>query len=384
MRNRLKRAILGLLRRRHNIIAPPRELEEKLPKIRKLRRTIDSFQDEEIPIYFRFRTKEQLHRLMEGFQIPDRIRIPVTGNIFHGEEFLLVGLYRLHRPTTLSDGSFKVLFGFGHTTVSMAFNAFLDYIINRWSYLLVDNMEFWLPYLPGCAQAIRNKCFEKGCPFPDSTAPGGFRVAGFIDNTMNATCRPGGGPARDGRDAPRNDPLVQRAWYNGWKKLHGMKWQTLDLPNGMNFNVWGPISVRHNDITSLHDSNINEKLVELQQGREHQWVIYGDSAYVHVPDSHILARHHNIINTDRQNLENRCLSACRECIEWDYGDVGVMWSMVDYKKVLKMQLMPVKNIYLTALVLRNAYVTMNGGTTPEYFNLLPPSFEVWVSQGPRF
>ena len=26
---------------------------------------------------------------------------------------------------------------------------------------------------------------------------------------------------RDGVDAPRNDPLIQRAWYNGWKKLHG-------------------------------------------------------------------------------------------------------------------------------------------------------------------
>lgn len=277
----------------------------------------------------------------------------------------------------------KLFLALGHTAVSMIFNAFLDFMVDRWSYLLLDNMKFWLPYLPSCAQAIRDKCLDKGRFFPNSTAPGGLRVAGFIDNTMNATCRPGGGPARDGANAPRNDPLIQRAWYNGWKKLHGMKWQTLDLPNGMNLNVWGPISVRHNDITSLQQSNINDKLVALQQGQLHQWVIYGDSAYVHVPDSHILARHHNEINSERQTLENVCLSACRECIEWDYGDVGVMWAMVDFKKVLKMQLMPVKNIYLTALILRNAYVTMNGGTTPEYFKLTPPIFELWTSQGPR-
>ena len=344
---------------------------------------IDSFADEEIPVHFSFRSKEQLHRLMRGFQIPAIIRMPRTGNIFHGEEFLLIGLYRLHRPTTLSDAAFKILFGFGHTAVSMIFNAFLDFFVTKWVYLLTDNMAFWLPYLPDCAQAIRDKCNYKGCYFPDSRSPGGLRVCGFIDNTMNATCRPGGGPARDGRDAPRNDPLIQRAWYSGWKKLHGMKYQTVDLPNGMNLNVWGPISVRHNDITALHESNINDKLVQLQLGRQHQWIIYGDSAYVHVADSHIAARHHNEFNTEREVLENRCLSACRECIEWDFGDVGVMWSMVDYKKVLKTNLMPVISIYMIALLLRNSYVTMNGGTTAEYFSLVPPTFEVWVSQGPR-
>lgn len=162
----------------------------------------------------------------------------------------------------------------------------------------------------------------------------------------------------------------------------GMKYQTVDLPNGMNLHVWGPISVRHNDLVSLHDSNINNRLVQLQLGEDLQWVIYGDSAYIHVPDSHILARHHNELNTDRQTLENQSLSSCRECIEWDYGDVGAMWSMVDYKKVLKMQLMPVKNIYLTAMILRNAHVTMNGGVTAEYFNLVPPTFETWTSRGP--
>ena len=129
-----------------------------------------------------------------------------------------------------------------------------------------------------------------------------------------------------------------------------MKYQTVDLPNGMNFHAWGPISVRHNDLVSLHESRINDLLVDLQLGQEFQWVIYGDSAYIHVPDSHILARHHNEINTVCHTLENQTRSACRKCIEWDYGDVGVMWSMVDYKKLLKMQLMPVRNIYLTAMI----------------------------------
>ena len=218
---KLKGVILALLVKWHHINAAPRNLELRLPRILKRRRTIDSFKDEEIPIFFRFRSKEQLHRLMRGFQIPEVIRIPVTGNIFFGEEFLLVSLYRLHRPTALSDGCFRTIFGLGYTAVSMVFNEFLDFMIDRWGYLLLDNMNFWKPYLPDCAQAIRDKCVEKGCYFPDSRSPHGLRVAGFIDNTMNATCRPGGGPARDGINAPWDDPLIQRAWYNGWKKLHG-------------------------------------------------------------------------------------------------------------------------------------------------------------------
>jgi hypothetical protein len=100
---------------------------------------------------------------------------------------------------------------------------------------------------------------------------------------MNSTCRPGGGPARDGVNMPRNDHLIQQAWYNGWKKLHGIKWQTADLPNGMNFHVWGPFSVRHNDLYSFTRSDIND-LVRDSQAPDSiiQYCLYGDSAYQHL------------------------------------------------------------------------------------------------------
>jgi len=127
------------------------------------------------------------------------------------------------------------------------------------------------------------------------------------------------GPARDGTNA-RNDPLIQRAWYNGWKKLHGMKWQTVDLPNGMNFHVFYAGSVRHNDLESLHDSRIEQLIADLL-AHDFQWGIYGDSAYIFCPEPHILARHNNAANTAREIQENKALSSCREVIEWDY-DVG--------------------------------------------------------------
>ena len=96
---------------------------------------------------------------------------------------------------------------------------------------------------------------------------------------MNATCRPAGGPSRDGRNAPRNDPKIQRAWYNGWEKVHGLKWQTIDLPNGMNFKIDGPFSARDNDLTTLHLSGVLVKLeAMLTVCTIPMYRIYGDSA----------------------------------------------------------------------------------------------------------
>ena len=101
-------------------------------------------------------------------------------------------------------------------------------------------------------------------------------------------------PTREGTNAPRNDPEIQRAWYNGWKKLHGLKWQTIDLPNGVNFKVDGPFSVRDNDLTTLHNSDVLVKLEALLNVNQQQlqfYRIYGDSAYVVVNEGPLSARH---------------------------------------------------------------------------------------------
>jgi hypothetical protein len=60
-----------------------------------------------------------------------------------------------------------------------------------------------------------------------------------------------------------------------------------------------------------------------------------------------------------------------------------MWRLVDYKKALKIRKMRVAEMYLLAMLLRNAYVTMNGSQTSKYFSIEPPSFSEWVAQGPR-
>ena len=381
---RLRLMIIRLLEaRKQTLLIDHHILYGKTKKITRRYRTINSFADEEILPYFRFKTKEQLHRLCTGFRFPKILRTEKREK-FTGEEVLLVGLKRLSYPNRTYEKHWEYDFGLTHHQVSKCFGLFLTFMMVNWAYLLLDHMEFWKPYMKDCAEKIRVRLASMGCHFLPAGTPGGFRIFGFIDNTMNATCRPAGGPARDGKNAPRNDPLIQRAWYNGWKKIHGMKWQTIDLPNGMNFHVYGPISVRRNDLTSARWSRINTKMQMLQVNDEYKYCVYGDSAYLLVSYDFVQARHNNAANTPRQLLENKSLASCRETIEWDYGDIGRYWAFLEYKNVLKLRAMPVGQMCLIAMILRNAHVTMNGCNTAESFMCIPPSFEMWISEGPRY
>ncbi len=99
----------------------------------------------------------------------------------------------------------------------------------------------------------------------------------------------------------------------------------------MNAHIWGPCSVRHNDLWTLGHSNLNDVIAGPQAGLPIQYVIYGDSAYMHLDESHIRARHNYDPLTARECIEIRSMSSLRETIEWDYGDIGKYFPIVDWK-----------------------------------------------------
>ncbi len=65
--------------------------ERSLPKIARQHRTIDSFWAWQLPLYFRFPTKEQLKRHFQGLELPDFVRLE-SRLTFAGEEVLLMSL----------------------------------------------------------------------------------------------------------------------------------------------------------------------------------------------------------------------------------------------------------------------------------------------------
>ena len=212
---------------------------------------------------FRFHNRKQIRRLMHGFQIPETATCGTY--TFSGDEIVLISLTRMAYPSRWSD-VMKVFPSRKRWELGRAFYWFINFMVYKWGYLVLNNREFWKPYLPQCAEAIREKLANLPNEsyrqhHPSTYKPGRFCIAMFIDNTISAMCSVGGGPITGDEQAPRVPKEVQQAWWTGWKKLHGLKWQTTDLPNGMNFEVRGPVSLRHNDNYTLDRSDIEEKLL---------------------------------------------------------------------------------------------------------------------------
>ena len=84
----------GILQEIRDLEAVDPRIHEPQPPIERRYRTdtIDSFEDTEIRQLFRFESKEQLHRLLTGFDFPNEIRHSSQGNKFTGEEVMLCGI----------------------------------------------------------------------------------------------------------------------------------------------------------------------------------------------------------------------------------------------------------------------------------------------------
>ena len=90
---------------------------------------------------------------------------------------------------------------------------------------------------------------------------------GFIDGTLRAISR------------PREH---QRILYNGHKRRHGIKFQSLVASNGLIANLYGPVEGKRHDSGILADSNLlnNLAVYSFNNNRE-PLCVYGDPAYPH-------------------------------------------------------------------------------------------------------
>ena len=131
-------------------------------------------------------------------------------------------------------------------------------------------------------------------------------VWGFIDGTVRRICRP---------------KKFQRIVYNGWKRLHALKYQSIVTPNGLIANLYGPIEGRRHDCALLAMSKVLDVMFEIHDGRD--LAVYGDPAYPIRP---------NIINpfptvgiTDQQAEFNKAMSSARIAVEWVFGKIVENW-----------------------------------------------------------
>ena len=91
--------------------------------------------------------------LKTGWRFPEG-NIKIHTYVFEAEEIIMISLFRLAHPHSWLPVA-HYFPGRSIGELSRAFRWFLDFCIVNWGYLLLNNMEFWVDFLPESAEAMR-------------------------------------------------------------------------------------------------------------------------------------------------------------------------------------------------------------------------------------
>ena len=100
---------------------------------------------------FRFQRPEDLQRVIKGLQFPYSSKI--HGYSYTNEEVVMISLTRLSYPNRWEDVAIRFP-GSSPSRCQRAFYWFLEFIILNWGYLILNNRDYWVPFMAGSANAI--------------------------------------------------------------------------------------------------------------------------------------------------------------------------------------------------------------------------------------
>ena len=284
-------------------------------------------------------TKDEIRHLLHSLSVPPMFR-DVNGCVYSGEEAFCLLLYRLTYPVRLCD--LVEHFGLSEPQMSLLLDLVSDWFLSRHGHL-ISNVSIWSDLLPTFA----NRIYDRQNAYKN--------CFGFIDGTIRGIARPKRG---------------QRLCYSGHKRKHGLKYQSIALPNGLIGYCWGPILGRRHDCTMLYQSGLQNQLATLMQHVGASFCVYGDPAY---PLTVYFQR--AFVNPAAGSHEedfNRRMSSVRIVVEWSFGIVTTLWTWVDLKRRQQLWLFPVARYYLCAVLLTNFHTCVRGGNNISYYFRLPP------------
>lgn len=228
------------------------------------------------------------------------------------EEALALCMHRLAYPTRLSE--MAITFGRSRSAISQIINSFIKLLYRTLRPLVEFHGEFFpLEKMQEWAAAIaRRRSPLKHC-------------IGFMNGTFREVCRP-----------IRN----QEALYSGEHKAHGLRFQAITTPDGLQRVVLGPFAGRMNDNMMVAESQIMEKLMMHQKhlNLTEYFVLYSDSGYAPAPL--LVPPYPKRDMTESQKAFNQAMSSCRIAVEWGFGTVTGLYSANDMRRQNKVLLSP--------------------------------------------
>lgn len=246
-------------------------------------------------------------------------------------------LARLAWPNRLADLHLK--FGWKPERVSRTVNFLLRFIYDTWKHLLVFDIQRLSPErLASFTVAVRN------CEAPLDTC------FGFIDGTLRKVARPIYG---------------QEAIYNGWKRIHCLKYQAIVTPDGIIAHLFGPVEGLNHDAAVLTESCILDILdIHAYGPNGTSLQIYGDPAYgIH---EHLIAPFQGAAIPVNEQLWNRAMSRVRIVVEWCFKEILQMFTFLDFARTQQILLSPVGLQYCVVVLLHNAHVCLHHPQIPQY------------------
>lgn len=306
---------------------------------------INKLSDDECRSNFRF-FRNDIYTLKEVMQLPEQFTC-YNGVKVDCVEALSMYLKRFAYPCRYAD--LVSTFARPIPQLCMITNEVMNFVYLRWRHLLSDLNQPWLS--PERLQLFADAIHNKGAALNNCW--------GFIDGTVRPVSRPG-----------KN----QRVLYNGHKKVHAIKFQSIAAPNGLIANLFGPVEGKRHDSAMLAMSGILDQMQQYSVNPDGDFLcVYGDPAYPLRPQ--LQAPFRGGILTEDQRAWNKSMSTVRVAVEWLFGDIINYFKFLDFRKNLKVFLSAVGKMYLSCALVQNAHTCLYGSTTSKYFQLDPPTLE---------
>ena len=233
------------------------------------------------------------------------------------------------------------MFGRHQTELSVMVNIMLDDIFEKHKRRLTSIFHPWMDFETYC-----DAVYNKGSALNN--------VWGFLDGTQGRICRPIKG---------------HKSVFNGHKRIHSLKYQSLMCANGIISHFFGPVEGRRHDSGMYFQSGLDDQLSELYDLK--QIAIYGDSAYAF--RRYLITPFKGAALTRLQTDFNTNMASVRESVEWGFSKMCTLFAFIDYHKNNKVYLQPVAKYYLVAALLTNAHTCLYSSQVSQYFGIDPPT-----------
>lgn len=217
-----------------------------------------------------------------------------------------------------------------------------------------------------------------------------WRIFGFVDDHNVPTQRPGAGPRGDVDRAPRRWGAywLQRSFWSGYFRKHGLKFMSVLLPNGM-FTCIYTASHMENDVGVLNMSGLATYMMEIFQflpGTNVFPCLFGDRIF---KECATVTSHSFLSIEMRYRLHPngiirtilRRLNSLRQCIELEYGAMSQLFKMMDDPRqysILRDGGRMASRIPMVCFFLKNCHNCFRGSPTTTVFNTAPPTIEEYL------